>query len=126
MDQLEQAWSAASRSGSRFGDGGRHRSFQADHDTYGHAAGDMVLREAAATLRASARREDCVCRIGGEEFLVICPNTDLNSAMKSAERLRANMAAKRMAIGQDGKKTTHRQHRAWQGANPPPSTSTRW
>ena len=107
MDQLEQAWSAASRSGLPLA----VMVVDIDHfkqinDTYGHAAGDMVLREAAATLRASARREDCVCRIGGEEFLVICPNTDLNSAMKSAERLRANMAAKRMAIGQTEKTLT--------------------
>jgi len=107
MDQLEQAWSAASRSGLALA----VMVVDIDHfkqinDTYGHAAGDMVLREAAATLRASARREDCVCRIGGEEFLVICPNTDLNSAMKSAERLRANMAAKRMAIGQTEKTLT--------------------
>jgi diguanylate cyclase (GGDEF)-like protein len=100
MDQLGQAWSAASRSG-------RPLSvmvvdidhFKQINDSYGHAAGDMVLREAAATLNESARREDSVCRIGGEEFLVICSNTDLKSAMQSAERLRANLGAKRIAIG---------------------------
>ncbi|MHB1187629.1 sensor domain-containing diguanylate cyclase [Thiobacillus sp.] len=107
MDQLEQAWSAASRSGLPLAvmvidiD-----HFKSINDTYGHAAGDMVLREAAATLRASARREDCVCRIGGEEFLVICPNTDLKSAMQSAERLRASISAKRIAIGQMDKTIT--------------------
>jgi diguanylate cyclase (GGDEF)-like protein len=107
MDQLEQAWSAASRSGLPLS----LMVVDIDHfkqinDTYGHATGDMVLREAAATLRASARREDSVCRIGGEEFLVICPNTDLKSAMLSAERLRASLCQKRIAIGQTDKVIT--------------------
>jgi len=101
MDQLEQAWSAASRSGLPLS----VMVVDIDHfkqinDSHGHATGDLVLREAAAILRASARREDSVCRIGGEEFLVICPNTDLKSAMLSAERLRASLGAKRMTIGQ--------------------------
>ena len=107
MDQLEQAWSAASRSGLPLS----VMVVDIDHfkhinDSYGHAAGDMVLREAAATLRESARREDSVCRIGGEEFLVICPNTDLKSAMQSAERLRANLCSKQIAIGQVEKTLT--------------------
>lgn len=107
MNQLEQAWSAASRSGLPLA----VMVVDIDHfkqinDSYGHAAGDMVLREAAAILRESARREDSVCRIGGEEFLVICPNTDLKSAMQSAERLRANLSAKRIAIGQAEKTLT--------------------
>jgi diguanylate cyclase (GGDEF)-like protein len=80
--------------------------FKSINDTYGHATGDMVLREAAITLRASARREDSVCRIGGEEFLVICPNTDLKSAMQSAERMRSNLGARRIAIGQMDKTIT--------------------
>ncbi|MBT9589953.1 MAG: diguanylate cyclase [Thiobacillus sp.] len=101
MDQLAQAWSAATRSGSPLA----VMVIDIDHfkqinDTYGHASGDIVLREAANSLRASARREDSVCRIGGEEFLVICPNTDLNSAKQSAERLRANLEARRIPIGE--------------------------
>lgn len=107
IDQLEQAWSAASRSGQPLS----VMVIDIDHfkhinDTYGHAAGDRVLREAAAILRTSARREDSVCRIGGEEFLVICPNTDLKSAMLSAERLRASLCAKQIAIGQTEKSIT--------------------
>ncbi len=107
MDQLEQAWSAASRSGLALS----VMVVDIDHfkqinDSHGHAAGDLVLREAAALLRASARREDSVCRIGGEEFLVICPNTDLKSAMLSAERLLANLSEKRIAIGQIEKTLT--------------------
>jgi len=101
MDQLAQAWSAATRSGSPLA----VMVIDIDHfkqinDTYGHASGDIVLREAANSLRASARREDSVCRIGGEEFLVICPNTDLKSAKQSAERLRANLEARRIPIGE--------------------------
>ncbi len=101
MDQLEQAWSAASRTGAPLA----VMVIDIDHfkhinDTYGHAAGDMVLREAASVLRTSARREDSVCRIGGEEFLVICPNTDLEAALQSAERLRTTLGARRIVIGQ--------------------------
>jgi diguanylate cyclase (GGDEF)-like protein len=100
MDQLQQAWSAAARSGMPLS----VMVIDIDHfkrinDTYGHAAGDIVLREAADTLRTSARRGDSVCRIGGEEFLVICPNTDIKAALQSAERLRTTLEAKRMAIG---------------------------
>lgn len=107
MDQLEQAWSAASRSGLPLS----VMVVDIDHfkqinDSHGHATGDLVLREAAAILRASARREDSVCRIGGEEFLVICPNTDLKAAMLSAERLRASLDAKRMIIGKTEKAVT--------------------
>ena len=107
MDQLDQAWSAASRSGQPLA----VMVIDIDHfkhinDNFGHAVGDAVLRDAAASLRASARREDSVCRIGGEEFLVICPNTDLMAALKSAERLRASLEAKRIAIGQAHKTIT--------------------
>jgi diguanylate cyclase (GGDEF)-like protein len=100
MDQLQQAWSAAARSGMPLS----VMVIDIDHfkninDTYGHAAGDTVLREAADTLRTSARRGDSVCRIGGEEFLVICPNTDIKAALQSAERLRTTLERKRMTIG---------------------------
>ena len=107
MDQLEQAWSAATRSGLPLA----VMVIDIDHfkhinDTYGHAAGDTVLREAADTLRASARRQDTVSRIGGEEFLVICPNTDLQAAMQSAERLRTTLEARCIAIGETEKRIT--------------------
>ena len=107
MDQLEQAWSASSRSGAALAvmvidiD-----YFKQINDTYGHATGDMVLREVAKALRASARREDCVCRIGGEEFLVICPNTDLSAAMASAERLRACLEDRHIPVGHSERAVT--------------------
>lgn len=107
IDQLEQAWSAASRAGTPLSvmlidlD-----HFKAINDTYGHAVGDMVLREAATAMRTAARREDSVCRFGGEEFLVICPNTDLASALLSAERLRKVLATQHIGLGQTGKHIT--------------------
>ncbi|MFN3543582.1 MAG: diguanylate cyclase [Thiobacillus sp.] len=107
MDQLEQAWSAASRSGMPLAvmlidiD-----HFKSVNDTFGHAAGDMVLREAAALMRASARREDSVCRFGGEEFLVICPNTNLEAALHSAERLRQALASRTIDLGQTSRQIT--------------------
>ena len=107
MDQLEQSWNAATRSGAPLA----VMMIDIDHfkhinDTYGHATGDVVLREAADTLRASARRGDSVCRVGGEEFLVICPNTDLVAVMLSAERLRTALESKRISIGQAEKNIT--------------------
>ena len=51
--------------------------FKKFNDTYGHDAGDTVLRETAAFLLKSVRTEDFVCRFGGEEFIVILPAADL-------------------------------------------------
>lgn len=76
-----------------------HRQFSAiildiDHfklfnDTYGHDVGDIVLRETADVLMKNCRRTDLVCRIGGEEFLILCPNVDLTGGMTCAEHLRS-------------------------------------
>jgi diguanylate cyclase (GGDEF)-like protein/PAS domain S-box-containing protein len=67
--------------------------FDADHfkkinDRYGHPAGDAVLRHFAAALTATFRQVDVVARVGGEEFAVMLPSTDLESAYAVAERLR--------------------------------------
>lgn len=62
--------------------------FKSVNDTYGHDVGDRVLCDVAQTLRTAARAGDVVCRIGGEEFLVICANTNLAEAQSTAERLR--------------------------------------
>ncbi len=62
--------------------------FKNINDQYGHDAGDSVLYEIAQRLRNAARVDDEVCRIGGEEFLVICANTDMIAAESTAERLR--------------------------------------
>ena len=100
MEQLEQAWSTALRAGQPLS----VMVLDVDHfkqinDTYGHAVGDHVLREVADVLRKSARKGDSVCRVGGEEFLVICPNTDLRAAVLSAGRLRATLASHPITLG---------------------------
>lgn len=62
--------------------------FKAVNDTYGHLAGDEVLRMVAATIRATLRKEDFVARFGGEEFVVIARETALDGAQLLAERIR--------------------------------------
>ena len=62
--------------------------FKSINDTYGHAVGDDVLRTVAQTLQTTVRRSDIVGRIGGEEFSVFLPNTQLQGAQQLAETLR--------------------------------------
>jgi two-component system cell cycle response regulator len=62
--------------------------FKQVNDTYGHPVGDTVLRETAQRLRETARHYDHVGRIGGEEFLIIVPNCDLDGLRECAERFR--------------------------------------
>ncbi len=65
--------------------------FKKFNDTYGHDAGDTVLREAASFLTKSIRVEDMVCRFGGEEFVIILPTADLNASHARAERIRSKL-----------------------------------
>jgi len=62
--------------------------FKQINDTHGHAAGDVVLKAVAQCLIGGVRQSDVVGRIGGEEFSVFLPNTDLAGALKLAETLR--------------------------------------
>jgi two-component system cell cycle response regulator len=62
--------------------------FKQYNDTYGHQAGDEVLRQVAQILSAHVREGDFVARYGGEEFVVVLPRTDSESAVAVAERLR--------------------------------------
>ncbi len=73
--------------------------FKAVNDKYGHAVGDEVLRVSAELLGANARGSDIVCRFGGEEFLLLLPDAALDVTHKRAERLRAELAAKRITLG---------------------------
>ncbi|MGN6705687.1 MAG: GGDEF domain-containing response regulator [Rhodanobacter sp.] len=99
MESLAQAWSMAERSGESVTmmmiDIDR---FKEVNDTHGHAVGDQVLLEVARTIRRSARKEDAVCRMGGEEFLVICRNADLSSSLHAAERLRKAVASLQVSV----------------------------
>jgi diguanylate cyclase (GGDEF)-like protein/PAS domain S-box-containing protein len=65
--------------------------FKQFNDTYGHDAGDIVLRETAAFLSKSVRAEDIVCRFGGEEFVVILPIADLKATQARAERIHSRL-----------------------------------
>ncbi len=65
--------------------------FKNFNDTYGHDAGDAVLRETGQFLARGVRAEDFVCRFGGEEFVVILPTADMNSSQTRGERLRSKM-----------------------------------
>ncbi|MDQ2775128.1 MAG: diguanylate cyclase [Acidobacteriota bacterium] len=75
--------------------------FKKINDTYGHFAGDAVLRETALRLRHNMRPYDQVGRYGGEEFLVVLPNCDLEQATMQAERMRARLEASSMIIEGD-------------------------
>jgi len=73
--------------------------FKEVNDTYGHDAGDDVLRGLAKELQGSVRSDDIVCRLGGDEFLIICPNTGLKGGMTIAELTRKKVADLRIQTG---------------------------
>lgn len=77
--------------------------FKGVNDTYGHDAGDMVLRGFADRIRKVIRTSDLICRLGGEEFVVVMPDTCLEIAAKVAERLRSEIAKRGFVIAEDGR-----------------------
>jgi diguanylate cyclase (GGDEF)-like protein len=79
--------------------------FKQVNDRFGHQAGDAVLHEAAALIRASLRDPDICARYGGEEFAVILPKTHMSGALAVAERIWRAIGAKEFQIGpgEDGK-----------------------
>jgi len=92
LDHMEQKLMAAQRFGRKLSlivtdlD-----HFKAVNDTYGHAAGDRVLKELGEVLRRVKRETDIVARFGGEEFCVLCEETDLRGAQLLAERVREEL-----------------------------------
>lgn len=71
--------------------------FKKVNDTLGHHVGDEVLRIASEVLRSTVRGYDIVCRMGGEEFVVVCPRTDQVAALTLAERIRAELPVRASA-----------------------------
>ena len=68
--------------------------FKKFNDTYGHQAGDAVLKQVAETLKKESRATDFVCRYGGEEMSIILPNTNAEEALFSARRINKSIAEK--------------------------------
>jgi two-component system cell cycle response regulator len=93
LHTLEKTWSNATRNSEPFS----VLSVDIDHfkfinDTHGHLVGDDVLKLVSECLQKQARKEDTVCRWGGEEFLIICPNLELRDGVYMAERIRHAIA----------------------------------
>jgi diguanylate cyclase (GGDEF)-like protein len=74
--------------------------FKRINDEFGHQAGDKALAETVRRIQANLRTEDIVGRLGGEEFVVLMPNTDGRSAQAAAERIRAAFAGEPMCLGE--------------------------
>lgn len=75
--------------------------FKTVNDTYGHAIGDLVLRDFVGLCREVLREQDLLCRYGGEEFALLLPETDLDGALPVSERLREAAATRALTIGED-------------------------
>ena len=73
--------------------------FKKVNDTYGHAAGDAILREASSRMRTALRAYDSIGRYGGEEFLIVLPDCDTAAAIVVAERARTCVAATPVRVG---------------------------
>lgn len=73
--------------------------FKSVNDENGHAVGDRVLQELASRLKQAIRNIDMICRIGGEEFVIVLPNTDADVAAKIADRMRRNISGKPFNVG---------------------------
>lgn len=103
MARFTQTWAESSRDATPLAcmmidaDG-----FKQINDRYGHDAGDEVLRRLSRQLRFAVRTDDVVCRLGGDEFLIICPATATEGALQIAEATRQEIAGMRVAVGDGG------------------------
>jgi len=73
--------------------------FKEINDSYGHDAGDQVLKALSNQLINAFRTDDIVCRMGGDEFMVICHNTPLDGALHVAELARKSVAEMKVSVG---------------------------
>jgi len=73
--------------------------FKVVNDENGHAVGDRVLQELASRLKQAIRNIDMICRIGGEEFVIVLPNTNGETAAKIADRMRRGISGKPFNVG---------------------------
>lgn len=87
--------------------------FKPVNDTYGHNAGDYILKESAKVVKEAIRKDDTLGRFGGEEFIIILPSTDIKMAADLAERIRLTHEHYEFMIeyneGGELKKVSHRQ-----------------
>ncbi|QNE16648.1 GGDEF domain-containing protein [Kribbella qitaiheensis] len=80
--------------------------FKAINDTYGHPAGDQVLKAIAAELKREIRTDDLVGRLGGEEFAILLPKTSEDETAQAAERIRRRVAALSITVTTNSGSTT--------------------
>ncbi len=107
MRRLEQEWDGATRQNKPLS----VIMIDIDHfkqvnDLHGHDVGDVVLKETANTLRNTTRQGEDTARLGGEEFIVVCTNTNLDQATACAERIRAAVEAHTILCGSFKKNVT--------------------
>lgn len=100
MAHMEQEWAVSSRSKRPLAcmvidlD-----QFKQVNDAHGHDIGDAYLKQVASIVRDAVRTQDVVCRTGGDEFLVICPDTTLQAALACAERIRRAVEQATVRVG---------------------------
>jgi len=94
IQRLAQLWDESTKSGTPLAcmmvdaDG-----LKLVNDNYGHAAGDRMLQELARQLGYAIRSDDIACRLGGDEFLIICPHTSQSGAKRIADLVHAEISA---------------------------------
>ncbi len=115
MEKLNQLWQKSEANSSPLA----CMMIDADHfkivnDTYGHDAGDLVLCQLAKALQHSVRTDDIVCRLGGDEFIILCPNTDRDGLTHIAKQLHIKVNALSVIFG--ASKTNLNTNGCWNGS----------
>lgn len=101
LDEIQKQWATAQRNQRPLccilADVDHFKRF---NDTYGHDMGDEVLRFVSRIFSQSTRASDSACRFGGEEFIVICPDTDSKSGQELGQRLLAKLSESEFVFGE--------------------------